>query len=99
LIEKINKKIKMLNINHFLIIIYLHLISYISSYVILEYVSKYIYTSIITSLLMVSIIDGYNLLKERDNYYVEYKNTYKLLELQMIENRKLEDVIKAFKKR
>lgn len=89
----------MMNINHIFIIINIYILSYISSYLIIEYVSKYIYTSIITSLLIICVIDSYNLLEERDNLHMEYKNTYKLLELQMIENRKLEDIIKAFKKK
>ena len=81
-----------------LTLIYLFIISYICNYYLLEYVSQYIYTSIITSLLIISIIDGFNLLDERDKLYIDYKNTYKLLELQIIENNKLESVIKSFKK-
>ena len=75
-----------------LTLIYLFIISYICNYYLLEYVSQYIYTSIITSLLILNLLD------ERDNLYVEYKNTYKLLELQIIENNKLETLIKSFKK-
>jgi hypothetical protein len=85
-------------IYNILTLIYLFIISYICNYYLLEYVSKHIYTSIITSLLIISIIDGFNLLDERDNLYIEYKNTYKLLELQIIENNKLETIIKSFKK-
>lgn len=81
-----------------LTLIYLFIISYICNYYLLEYVSTHIYTSIITLLLIISIIDGFNLLDERDNLYIEYKNTYKLLELQIIENNKLQTIIKSFKK-
>ena len=81
-----------------LTLINLFILSYICNYYLLEYVSKYIYTSIISSLLIISIIDGFNLLDERDKLYIEYKNTYKLLELQIIENNKLESIIKSFKK-
>lgn len=81
-----------------LTLIYLFILSYICNYYLLEYVSKYIYTSIILSLLIISIIDGFNLLDERDKLYIDYKNTYKLLELQIIENNKLESIIKSFKK-
>ena len=85
-------------IYNILILVYLFILSYICNYYLLEYVSKYIYTSIISSLLIISIIDGFNLLDERDNLYIEYKNTYKLLELQIIENNKLATIIKSFKK-
>ena len=85
-------------IYNILTLIYLFIISYICNYYLLEYVSKHIYTSIITSLLIISIIDGFNLLDERNKLYIEYKNTYKLLELQIIENNKLETIIKSFKK-
>jgi hypothetical protein len=85
-------------IYNILILVYLFILSYICNYYLLEYVSKYIYTSIISSLLIISIIDGFNLLDERDNLYIEYKNTHKLLELQIIENNKLETIIKSFKK-
>jgi hypothetical protein len=85
-------------IHTIIILIYIFIISYICNYYFLEYVSKYIYTSIILSLLIISIIDGFNLLDERNKLYIEYKNTYKLLELQIIENNKLEAVIKSFKK-
>ena len=34
----------------------------------------------------------------REIIYIEYKNTHKLLELQIIENKKLEVAIKSFKK-
>ena len=81
-----------------LTLIYLFILSYICNYYLLEYVSKYIYTSIISLLLIISTIDGFNLLDERDKLYIEYKNTYKLLELQIIENNKLESIIKSFKK-
>ena len=85
-------------IYNILVLVYLFILSYICNYYLLEYVSKYIYTSIISSLLIISIIDGFNLLDERDNLYIEYKNTHKLLELQIIENKKLEAAIKLLKK-
>lgn len=85
-------------IYNIIILIYLFILSYICNYYLLEYVSKYIYTSIISSLLIISVIDGFNLLDERNNIYIEYKNTHKLLELQIIENNKLETIIKSFKK-
>jgi hypothetical protein len=36
---------------------------------------------------------------EKDNLNMEYRNTHKLLELQLIENNKLQEMIKAFKKK
>jgi len=88
----------MLTIKNLFILIYLFILSYLLNNFILIYISQYIYSSILTSLLIITIIDGFNLLEERNNYYLEYKNTYRLLELQLIENNKLEKVIKAFKK-
>ena len=88
-------------IRYLLILIYLIIISYIINlinYTILLYVSDYIYVNILTSLLIITIIDGLNLLDERNKFHLEYKNTHKLLELQIIENNKLEQAIKAFKK-
>jgi hypothetical protein len=84
-------------IYNILTLVYLFILSYICNYYILEYVSIYIYTSIILSILIISIIDGFNLLDEKNNLYIEYKNIYKLLELQIIENNKLETIIKSFK--
>ncbi len=66
---------------------------------VLSYISLYIYISIINTLLLISIIDSYNLLMEKNNLYIEYRNTHKLLELQIIENKKLQEMIKAFKKK
>ena len=57
------------------------------------------YVSIINTLLLISIVDSYNLLMEKDNLNMEYRNTHKLLELQLIENKKLQEMIKAFKKK
>jgi hypothetical protein len=57
------------------------------------------YVSIINTLLLISIVDSYNLLMEKDNLNMEYRNTHKLLELQLIENNKLQEMIKAFKKK
>jgi hypothetical protein len=92
-----------MNIYHIIIIIWLYLTSYILNYMILKYVlsyiSLYIYISIINTLLLISIIDSYNLLMEKNNLYIEYRNTHKLLELQIIENKKLQEMIKAFKKK
>jgi hypothetical protein len=88
-------------IRNILLIIYLIIISYIINLfnnIILLYVSDYIYVNILTSLLILTIIDGLNLLDERNKYHLEYKNTHRLLELEIIENNKLEQAIKAFKK-
>jgi|694.fasta_scaffold05006_11 hypothetical protein len=82
-----------------IILSYLFVLSYIFNYYLLEYISINIYSSILTSLLIISILDGFNLLNERDNLNIEYENIYKLLELQIIENKKLETAIKLLKKR
>jgi hypothetical protein len=77
------------------------LISYIIiliNHAILLYVSDYIYVNILTSLLIIIIKDGLNILDERNKFHLKYKNTHRLLELQIIENNKLEQAIKAFKK-
>ena len=74
------------------------MLSYIVNYYLLEYVSIPIYTSIQSTILIITIIDGLYIIDERDNIYIEYKNTQKLLELQIIENKKLEVAIKSFKK-
>ena len=66
---------------------------------VLSYISLYIYVSIINTLLLISIIDSNNLLMEKNNLYIEYRNTHKLLDLQLIENKKLQEIIKAFKKK
>ena len=87
-----------MNLCHVFVIIYMYIISYIFNYIILEYVSIYNYTSLITSLLIIISIDCYNILDEKDKLTIEYKNTNKLLELQLIENTKLQETIKAFKK-
>jgi hypothetical protein len=81
-----------------LILSYLFTLSYIFNYYFLNYVSITIYSTILTSLLIISILDGFNILNERDNLNIEYKNIYKLLELQIIENKKLETAIKLLKK-
>ena len=88
-----------MNICHLLIILYLYILSYVYNYFILKYVSIYIYTSILTTLLIIIAIDSYNILDEKYNIMILYNNTYKLLELQMIENKKLQEIIKAFKKK
>ena len=89
-----------MNICHLLIILYLYILSYVYNYFILKYVSIYIYTSILTTLLIIIAIDSYNILDEKYKIMVLYNNTYKLLELQMIENKKLQEIIKkAFKKK
>jgi hypothetical protein len=64
---------------------------------ILSYISIYMYISIINTLLLISIVDSYNLLTEKENLYIEYKNTHKLLELQLIENKKLQEIINCRK--
>ena len=90
--------IKTTYLNNIITLIILFVLSYIFNYYILEYISIYIYSSIISSLLILSILDGFNLLNDKDNLYIEYENTYKLLELQLIENSKLEAAIKLLKK-
>ena len=90
--------IKISYLYNIIILTYLFVLSYIFNYYILEYVSIYIYSSVLTSLLIISILDGFNLLNDKDNLYIEYENTYKLLELQIIENKKLEAAIKLLKK-
>jgi hypothetical protein len=88
-------------LRNILLIIYLIIISYIINLfnnIILLYISEYIYVNILTSLLIITIIDGLYLLDEKNKYHLEYKNTHRLLELQIIENNKLEQAIKAFKK-
>jgi amino acid transporter len=90
-----------MNIYHIMIIIWLHLTSYILNYMILKYILSYIsiymYISIINTLLLISIVDSYNLLTEKENLYIDYKNTHKLLELQLIENKKLQEIINCKK--
>ena len=90
--------IKISYLYNIIILTCLFSLSYIFNYYIIEYVSIYIYSSILTLLLIISILDGFNLLNDKDNLYIEYENTYKLLELQIIENKKLEAVIKLLKK-
>jgi hypothetical protein len=66
---------------------YLIIISYIIiliNHTILLYVSDYIYVNILTSLLIRIIIDGLNLLDEKNKFHLKYKNTHRLLELQII---------------
>lgn len=92
----INKAYKF--IHNIIILLYLFMLSYIVNYYLLEYVSIPIYTSIQSTILIITIIDGIYIIDERDNIYIEYKNTHKLLELQIIENKKLEVAIKSFKK-
>lgn len=92
----INKAYKF--IHNIIILLYLFMLSYIVNYYLLEYVSIPIYTSIQSTILIITIIDGIYIIDERDNIYIEYKNTQKLLELQIIENKKLEVAIKSFKK-
>ena len=87
-----------MNIDNILVLAYLFVLSYIFNYVILLQISAHIYTSIITSLLVITIVDGFNLIDEKDKLCQECRNMNKLLDLQIIENEKLNTAIKAFKK-
>ena len=87
-----------MNIYNILVLAYLFVLSYIFNYVILLQISAHIYTSIITSLLVITIVDGFNLIDEKDKLCQECRNMNKLLDLQIIENEKLNTAIKAFKK-
>jgi hypothetical protein len=83
-----------MNIYTILALIFLFIISYvINSYLIL-YISIELYTTILIYFIIIFAIDSYNLIVEKEHINNEYISIHKLLELQLIENTRLQKIIK-----
>lgn len=89
-----------MKLQYILILLGIYTIAYIFTYIIYQILNPimlYIYTSIITTLLIIITIDSYNLINEINEIEEDNKLLRELLNIQIIENNKLEIYIKTNK--
>ena len=85
---------------YIIVLLIILLISYINTYIIYSFLSEYykcLYTSFITLLLIIVIIDGNSILNELNYIKNENQELHKLLNIHIIESKKMHEIINIFK--
>jgi len=89
-----------MKIRYLFVLFILFSVTYTLIYLLFNYLSNYykqLYTSIISFLLIIAIIDGYSTLDELNIIKKENDEMHKLLNFHLIEQKRLQKIINAFK--